>query len=194
MTSPSYQKILPLPASCARFTEKSFDGKRAKLARSLSQYGAMDEKKFLLGRKHRWTLISLLLVVPIGFYSKFYAGPAAFWVNNSLGGVWYEIFWCLVACLSFDQGKPWLIATVVLMATCTLEFLQLWHPPMLEYLRGFFIGRTVLGTSFAWSDFPYYVAGCGIGWLWIRCLQAGEARTTARQPIARARFTSWRRD
>jgi hypothetical protein len=154
----------------------------------------MDEKSSLLGRKHRWTLISLLLVVPIGFYSKFYAGPAAFWVNNSLGGVWYEIFWCLVAFLCFDKGKPWLIATVVLMATCTLEVLQLWHPPMLEYLRGFFIGRTILGTSFAWSDFPYYVAGCGIGWLWLRRLPGGGARTATRQTTAHARFTSWHRD
>lgn len=32
------------------------------------------------------TGISLLFIIPAGFYSKFYTGPAADWVNNSLGG------------------------------------------------------------------------------------------------------------
>jgi hypothetical protein len=122
-------------------------------------------------KKRIGTLISLLIVVPVGFYSKFYAGPAASWVNNSLSGVFYEIFWCLLILLFWGEGKPWIIATSVLAATSVLEFLQLWHPPFLEFMRSYFIGRAVLGTSFAWSDFPYYFLGCGIGWLWLRRLQ-----------------------
>jgi hypothetical protein len=128
------------------------------------------------------TVISLLIVVPLGFYSKFYAGPAAQWVNDSLSGVWYEIFWCLLVFLFLPEGKAWLIATVVLLATCALEWLQLWHPPFLEYLRSSFIGRTVLGTSFAWSDFPYYVLGCWIGWLWMRWLQSSWQRRQSKSP------------
>ena len=43
---------------------------------------------------NRWpTIISIFGIVPIGFYSKFYRGSAAQWVNGSLGGVFYEIFW-----------------------------------------------------------------------------------------------------
>jgi hypothetical protein len=72
------------------------------------------------------------------------------------------------------------MAIVVLLATCALEFLQLWHPPFLEYLRSSFIGRTVLGTSFAWLDFPYYVLGCWIGWLWMRWLQGSWQRRSLR--------------
>jgi hypothetical protein len=52
-----------------------------------------------------------------------------------------------------------------------LEFIQLWHPTFLEFLRSNFIGRTILGTSFNWSDFPYYLAGCAIGWLLMKFLQ-----------------------
>jgi Flp pilus assembly protein TadB len=52
-----------------------------------------------------------------------------------------------------------------------LEFLQLWHPSFLEFLRSNFIGRTILGTSFTWSDFPYYLVGGGIGWLLMKRLQ-----------------------
>jgi Protein of unknown function (DUF2809) len=116
-------------------------------------------------------LISLLIVVPLGFYSKFYAGPAAYWVNHSVSGLWYEIFWCLLVLCFLPEGKAGLIASGVLLATCALEVLQLWHPPFLDYLRRSFLGRTLLGTSFAWSDFPYYVLGCGIGWLWMKGLQ-----------------------
>ena len=120
-------------------------------------------------KKRILTLISLLFIVPVGFYSKFYTGPAANWVNNSLGGFFYEIFWCLLAFLIFE-GKPGIIAGVVLIVTCCLECLQLWHPPFLEFLRSYFIGATILGSTFSWLDFPYYFAGSGIGWLWMKRL------------------------
>jgi len=122
-------------------------------------------------KKVKWTLISILIIVPLGIYSKFYSGQAARWVNDSLGGVLYVIFWCLLAFLFLSNTKPWKIAAVVFAVTCFLEFLQLWHPPLLEFLRSNFIGRTILGTSFTWSDFPYYLVGCGIGWLWMKSLQ-----------------------
>ena len=117
-----------------------------------------------------WTALSLLAVVPFGFYTKFYTGPAANWVNNSLGGVFYEIFWCLLVFLFRGRTTPWKIATAVFVATCLLEFLQLWHLPFLELLRNTFIGRTVLGATFTWSDFPYYALGCGVGWMWMRTI------------------------
>jgi len=116
-------------------------------------------------------LLSLLVIVPLGLYSKFYQGPGAHWVNDSLGGVFYEIFWCLVIFLGCRRARPVRIAGIVLAGTCALEFLQLWHPAWLESLRGYFLGRTLLGTSFTWLDFPYYLAGSGLGWLWLRWLQ-----------------------
>ena len=116
--------------------------------------------------------ISLLIILPAGFYSKFYRGPAHFWVNNSLSGVFYEIFWCLVAGVFLRRSKPGSIACGVFLATCILEFLQLWHPPALEYARSFFIGSALLGTAFVWSDFPYYLIGSALGWGWLRWLKS----------------------
>ena len=106
--------------------------------------------------------IFLLFIIPLGFYTKFYSGPAHVCVNNSFGGLLYEIFWCLVFFFIFPKAKPLLIAIAVFFITCTLEFLQLWHPPFLEFLRENFIGRTILGNSFNWKDFPYYLIG-GLG-------------------------------
>ena len=121
-------------------------------------------------RRNCATILWLCLIVPLGFYTKFYNGPAAEWVHNSLGGVFYEIFWCLLAFWLFPRVAPATIAVSVLLGTCVLEFLQLWHPPFLEFLRGYFICRAVLGNSFTWSDFPYYSIGSALGWVWIKRL------------------------
>jgi ascorbate-specific PTS system EIIC-type component UlaA len=115
-------------------------------------------------KRSKWTLTAIVLIVPLGFYSKFYSGPAAGWVNNSLGGVLYVIFWCLLFSLVFYRVKNWKIVTGVFAVTCILEFLQLWHPPFLEAARDTFIGVTLLGNSFSWPDLAYYLAGSLMAW------------------------------
>jgi len=106
-----------------------------------------------------FTLIVLLIITPLGFFTKIYSGSGAAWVNNSLGGVFYEIFWCLLIFLFFTKFKPILIAIVVFLITCALEFTQFWKPEFLEIMRENFLVRTVIGNSFSWSDFPYYLIG-----------------------------------
>jgi hypothetical protein len=126
---------------------------------------------FRIDEQRWWTFASLILVIPTGFYTKFYDGPAADWVNDSLGGVFYEIFWCLVVFLLFPTMRTWMIAIGVLMVTCVLEFAQLWHPPALTLIRSHFLGETLLGTAFSWLDSPYYLGGTAIGWAWISWLR-----------------------
>lgn len=113
-------------------------------------------------------LISILVITPLGFLCKLYSGSGAKWFNDSFGGLLYEIFWCLVIFLILPRLKPVNIAAGVFVVTCILEIMQLWHPPFLEVIRSDFIGRTIIGTSFAWSDFIYYVLGSTFGWL---CLE-----------------------
>lgn len=106
----------------------------------------------------------LIVIVPIGFYTKYYSGPGEDWVANSMGGLIYEVFWCLIFALIFPSLHPIKIAAGVFVITCIIEFLQLWHPPFLELIRSNLIGRTILGNSFNWMDFPYYALGCVLGW------------------------------
>jgi hypothetical protein len=129
----------------------------------------------LSGIRWKATLASLAIIVPAGFYSKFYRGPGAHWVNDSLDGVFYEVFWCLLLSLVLPRTEPRTLAGGVLAATCVLEFLQLWHPVFLEVLRSTFLGATILGATFDWSDFPYYFAGSGIGWFWLNRLRSRKA-------------------
>jgi hypothetical protein len=113
--------------------------------------------KKILARKY--TLVSLIIIVPVGFYSKIYSGAFNEWINNSLGGFFYVIFWCLVVRLFSGYRNSFYISVIVLTVTCLLEFLQLWHPSFLEWLRSCFIGQTILGTTFNWYDFIYYILG-----------------------------------
>lgn len=118
-------------------------------------------------RNWKALLLSLAILTPLGFYTKFYRGPAAFWVNTAFDSVFYEIFWCLLAALVLPSVRSRTIAVWVLAITCALEFLQLWHPPALEAVRATFLGAAILGTTFDWSDFPYYFVGSALGWLWL---------------------------
>jgi hypothetical protein len=109
--------------------------------------------------KKKWALLAIVLIVPLGLYTKIYNGPAFNWVNNSLGGVLYVIFWSLLFSLLAARSKSWKIVGLVFLSTSAIEFLQLWHPPFLETIRSTFIGATLFGNSFSWMDMVHYIIG-----------------------------------
>jgi hypothetical protein len=122
-------------------------------------------------RCRQWTAVVLLVTVIVGLGSKFYQGWGQDWINNSLGGVIYEIAWCLLGFYFWPTRRAiWQVPLWVFGVTCCLEVLQLWHPAWLEAVRANLLGRLLLGTTFVWSDFGYYVIGCVLGWLVLRSL------------------------
>ncbi|MFM2061436.1 MAG: hypothetical protein RLZZ507_1106 [Cyanobacteriota bacterium] len=117
-----------------------------------------------------FTFSFLIIVLITGLlYSKYrYSVP---WLNQEVGGIFYVIFWCLLAFLFIPTRRTvWQIPLWVLAITCLIEFLQLWHPPFLDYLRSFWWGKMVLGNVFNWADFPYYFIGSGLGWLGLKMI------------------------
>jgi hypothetical protein len=117
----------------------------------------------------------LLVLVPAGLATKIIDGPFRAWIHDSLGGVLYEIFWIGLFSFVFPRARTWIIAVSVLVVTSILEAGQLWHPSFLVPVRSSFMGRTLIGTSFAWLDFPHYVIGCAIGAAWIGRLKKKTA-------------------
>ncbi len=111
-----------------------------------------------------YAILFLMFIIPIGFYSKMYSGFGHEWVNNKAGGVFYEIFWCLVFYILLPKSKPIKIVIWVFSITCLLEFTQLLNNGFLEIIRSNFIGRTIIGSSFSWSDFLYYLIGSLVGY------------------------------
>lgn len=118
-----------------------------------------------------YSVVSLLIIIVMGFLFKFYTGPAHEWFNNYGAAVFYEIFWCLFVFLLLPRTVRQ-IPLWVFGVTCGLEFLQLWHQPMLEQFRSTFLGRMLIGTTFSCWDFPHYVLGCVLGCLWLKQLVA----------------------
>ena len=115
--------------------------------------------------------LAILIITPLGFATKFYSGPLAWWVSDFLGGFLYVIFWCLVWTFLLPKISELRICLWVLGVTCGLEVLQLWHPFFLEWIRSFFIGRSIIGTTFVWMDFPYYIIGSIVGVSILRILK-----------------------
>ena len=119
----------------------------------------------------KYCVFSLLAVTPVGFGFKLYNGPAQWWFNDYGAGLLYEIFWILIVFLIFPKERLVLkIPVWVFIITCVLEILQLWNPLVLQAIRSSYIGRALIGTTFAWWDFVHYAVGCFFGWLWLRWL------------------------
>ena len=122
----------------------------------------------ILTRKRSLILLSIFFVVPLGLYSKYYQGMGSVWVNDYGAAIWYEVFWCLLAFYFFSGKKGIkLIPFYVFIITCLIEISQLWNPPILALIRSHILGKLLLGTTFCWWDFPHYLLGCLLGWLWI---------------------------
>ncbi|MBN1895779.1 DUF2809 domain-containing protein [bacterium] len=116
-------------------------------------------------------LLFLLVLIPTGFATKFYSGPLRTYVNDSLGGVLYVVFWIGIFAFLLQRAQGRTITLAVLAVTCGLEFLQLWHPPFLESIRSCFMGKTLIGHSFAWLDIPHYFIGAAAGYGVLRLLK-----------------------
>ncbi|MBD3224348.1 MAG: DUF2809 domain-containing protein [Caldithrix sp.] len=122
----------------------------------------------------KWTFWSLLIITPLGFYTKFYSGPLSAWVNHSLGGVLYVVFWCLIVFLLIPRVHPFNITAAVFTATCLIEFTQRLDTPLLQAIRSHFLGRALIGTSFSWLDCGHYLIGLLLAWLLLTMLRKTE--------------------
>ena len=126
---------------------------------------------FPVSSVRKYIFITLLFVTPAGFLFKFYSGPGHGWFNAYGAGLLYEIFWILVFFFIFPGRKSAdVIPLWVFLITSALEFLQLFHPPVLEKIRSCFFGKALIGTTFVWWDFPHYAAGSIMGWAYLRWL------------------------
>ena len=107
----------------------------------------------------RGALLVLVFLVPLGFFTKHYVGPADLWANNSFGGLLYEVFWCVIGALIFPRARPLSIVISVSAITCGLEVLQLFDWQVLRWVRSFYLGQILIGTTFAVSDMLYNYLG-----------------------------------
>ncbi len=118
--------------------------------------------------------LSLLIVLgPLGLFTKVYSGCGSEFVTNYLGGILYVMFLSVLASLAFPQVSPIKISLIVLSVTCLLEFSQLFNNELLDDLRTHFIFRTLIGSIFNIVDFVFYFAGAAFGYGLLMILERG---------------------
>ncbi len=120
-------------------------------------------------------LLSLIIIVPLGYWVRF-RGVFPEWLNDALGSVAYEIFWILLVALLLPRVAIERVAVGVCLATCAIEFLQLYQPDWLQAIRRTLPGRLILGNQFSWADFPPYLLGSLAGLGWVRAVRSGIGR------------------
>ncbi|MDJ0775059.1 MAG: DUF2809 domain-containing protein [Mastigocoleus sp. MO_167.B18] len=124
-------------------------------------------------------LLSIAIIVPLGYIIRFSPITGFEWLNDVFGSIAYEIFWILLFAAIAPKISAFKVALGVCIATCGLEFLQLWQPSFLQAARSTLPGRLVLGNTFVWSDFPPYFIGSFLGWVWISWLKSYIFRTSS---------------
>jgi glycopeptide antibiotics resistance protein len=115
-------------------------------------------------------LINIIVIIPLGYAVRFSHGPAPEWFNDSFGSIAYQILLILLTALLWPQVSLAWTAFGVCLASCGIEFLQLWQPPFLQAARATLLGRLILGNTFTWSDFPPYFLGNLLGWVYVQWL------------------------
>ncbi len=105
--------------------------------------------------------LSLCLAVASGFYMwRYYEGWGSYWVRYYFSGAVYVVIWSLLFFLLWPSRKNVIrIPIAIFFATCALEFLQLWKPDFLQALRSTLAGAAIIGTTFVWLQFPFYLLG-----------------------------------
>ena len=91
-------------------------------------------------------------------------------MRTGLGGSLYVLAGVFVLLTVAPRLSPAAAALSALAGTSLVELLQLWHPPFLQAARATRVGQLVLGSTFAWTDFPFYLLGALLGLLLARCL------------------------
>lgn len=124
----------------------------------------------LVNNKRFKLFIWIIILVPVGLATKFYNGPLDYWIANKFSGIIYIMFWSFLFALLFKNKSPGIICLIVLLVTVFLELTQLISTPVLEDLRNNFIFRSLIGNSFSWSDFPYYIIGSLISYINLFCI------------------------
>jgi len=119
--------------------------------------------------RRRRLLVVLALLVPLGLLTKATDNEL---VRGYAGGVLYVMFFTFAVLLARPDWRPERVAAGVLLATCGLEVLQLWHPPWLERIRATFLGQALFGSTFSGWDFAAYALGAAAAIALSRALRA----------------------
>jgi hypothetical protein len=122
-------------------------------------------------QRRLWAIAFILVIVLAGYYLRYYHGPLQAWIHRLSGGFLIVCFWAFLLSVFLPGLRAKSLALTITAFACGVELSLLIHQPLVTYVRGAFIGRSVVGPPFAWPDLAAYLAGGLIayaGLRWIR--------------------------
>ena len=122
-------------------------------------------------KRRLWAAAFLAATILAGYYLRYYHGPVQTWVHRLSGGLLIICFWAFLLFLFLPGLRAKSLAMTITAFACGVELSLLIPLPLVTYIRGAFIGRSVVGPPFAWYDLAAYLAGGLIacaGLRWIR--------------------------
>lgn len=123
-----------------------------------------------LFKKRILMVVSACVLAPLSFVMwRYYHGWAEKLVRYYITCSMYEVIWCLLFFAIWPKKANVIrIPVIVFVASCSLEFLQLWQTGFLEAIRSNIICAGIIGTDFVWRQFPFYVIGSAVSVLILR--------------------------
>ena len=122
-----------------------------------------------------WKVILLIIVVAaLGIAAKLLPFAEGTWISHGVSGLFYVTELCLILYLIFPDHSSVVLALAAFLITSLLEILQLWNPDFLEWVRSSFVGRSILGSTFSWLDYPYYLGGAVLGVILLNLVRRKE--------------------
>ena len=104
-------------------------------------------------------MVALGVVIGLGLASRTYDGL----FPNAFGKYPGDALWTVVAYLGWKlvvpAMVPWKLGLMALGQSFGVEFLQLYHAPWLDGIRGNYFGHLLLGSTFNPMDFVAYSVG-----------------------------------
>ncbi|MFP4620785.1 MAG: DUF2809 domain-containing protein [Bacteroidales bacterium] len=116
-------------------------------------------------------LVLIVVIAALGVLAKLIPNGGAIWISHQLAGLFYVTELSLIFFLFFPEHFIFLLVLAAFLITSLVEFIQLWHPAFLEPVRSTLLGHTIIGSTFSWLDFPWYIGGAVLGWFllkWVR--------------------------
>jgi len=86
-------------------------------------------------------------------------------MHDYAGDVLYAMFFFFLFRLIWFRTDAKILAWTAFVFSTIVEITQLIKIPVLETVRGFFIGRTLIGNGFNFFDILYYFIGSLVGFL-----------------------------
>jgi len=115
-------------------------------------------------------LLSLVIIAITGILSKMIHINTMPWINNSLGGSLYVVFFIFLVLFAFPGWRPLYVSFTVFALTSVLEITQILKYPFLEKIRATFIGHSLIGSTFNPLDFLWYLGGAIVALILIKLL------------------------